>query len=387
WPAVLMLPLAPLVAGIAFTMGVMDVLQGGQLSGGTLFVLAAYFISPYLFFPQAMVHMTVRHRFKAWILWDQLLVFFKNAGATIYWWVVAVCVWLPIIVLLVLSGLNLDSVFNWTYDKLDAVAAWMFGFVIDVGTPEERPLFFSILFSAFLPVGVAFIAAPIAFLAGFPAVFMMRATGLYGYYRRETLDLVTHVKANQPAGFWVRFLCRTIDTAVIGIFHVLMFWIPVVLVQFEVPLGRLFGGLFLAFTNLGFVAIAGSKNGRVSMASLGMGALAGVMFIMGETVPFFALVYSVLYFVLPAFNAWMYFATNEASTNRSTIGKEAFGLIVQIIDNQKELTLGQATTRHFGRLICDALAGLPYVIIAFHPKKQALHDIMAKSEVVFRGDK
>ena len=53
--------------------------------------------------------MSVRHRFKAWILWDQVVCFFRNAPATIYWWIVAIVVWLPIIVIGVLVAPESDQ--------------------------------------------------------------------------------------------------------------------------------------------------------------------------------------------------------------------------------------------------------------------------------------
>ncbi len=90
---------------------------------------------------------------------------------------------------------------------------------------------------------------------------------------------------------------------------------------------------------------------------------------------------------MPFYNIGMFFVANEASTSRSTIGKEAFGLIAQAVEKQKELTPQQAMTRHLGRILSDALLGLPYIMAAFNPRKQALHDTMAKAEVVFRGDK
>jgi uncharacterized RDD family membrane protein YckC/ribosomal protein L40E len=392
WPAILMLPLSPLFAFAAFSMGIVALLQGGGTAGaGLVAVILSYFLIPYLFFPQALVHMTVRHKFKAWILWDQIVIFFKNAGATLYWWVIAVIVFLPIIILVILLALYPVRALDWTYAQLDAVAAWIFGFIMDVNEPATRPLFFTILFSAFLPAALAIVAAPIAFLGAFPALFLTRVTGLYGFYNRETLDLVTSVRDNQPAGFWVRFLCHTVDVCIVQAFTLLTFGIPIGLLVSGFPLGRYFGGLTSALVNVGFVAIAGSKNARASMISIGLSVLAGVTFIYGygedAPIPVFGMVFAILTYFVPLYNMGMYFAVNEGSTSRSTIGKETFGLIVQTADKQKELTLGQAVGRHFGRILCDALGGLPYLTCVFNPKKQALHDIMVKSEVVFRGDK
>lgn len=390
WPLVIMMPVLPIYLAFAFVFGVLAAIRametGAPPTTGVLILIVSIFGLPYLFYPQAMIHMSVRHRFKAWILWDQVVIFFRNAGATLYWWVVAIAVFLPAIVILTLLALNLEGMFAWTYEKLDAIAAWMFGFIMDVNSPEDRPLFYTILFSAFLPVAFGIIAAPFAFLIGFPAVFMMRVTGLYGFYRRETLELVTHVKENQPAGIWVRYLCYVIDYAILSLFQVLTFWPPVILVATEFPLGRYFGGAMIPAVNLGLVAIAGSRNKRAASFSLGLGVLGGVTFIYGANIAFFQQVYLAIYVLLPLYNAWMYFAVNEASTQRSTIGKEAFRLIVQTVDSRKEVTLGQASVRFIAKMLSSLLLGIPYLMCLFNPKRQMGHDMIAKTEVVFRGD-
>lgn len=389
WPAVVMLPTLPVFAGLAVPLGGMELVQGTstQPGLGVILLIVGYFVLPYLFFPQALVHMSVRHRFKAWILWEQLLIFFKNAPATLYWWVVACCVFLPAIVIVVLVGINAGPFTEWCYTQLDAAGGWLFGFLIDVGTPEDRPLFFKVLFFGLIPLLVSLAAVPFGFLIAYPSLFMMRATGLYGVYRRETLQLVTHVQAGQLAGFWVRFLTHTVDTAIITGFLAIMYAVPRGLVAAKFPLGVYFGGMLMPAINVGFVAIAGSKNARVSMGSLLLGVVSGMTFIYSENIPLFALLQTYFPLLMGLYNEWMYYSVNEASTSRSTIGKESFGLIVQTAEKGAELTLGQASLRHLGRLLSEILLGLPFLVAGFHPKKQALHDLMAKSVVVFRGDK
>lgn len=390
WPMILMLPLLPLWAVIvALVGGGLDVLTGGSaliVGPAVVALILAYAFFPYLVFPQALVHMSVRHRFKAWILWDQLVVLCKNFGATLYWWLVAFCVFLPTIVLLTLFILYAGDVILWYFAKMDGAGAWLYGFIMDVGQPESRGIFFKIL-QTFLIFGmIAPLAAVYAFLLAFPALFMMRANGLYGYYRRETLELVTHVKPNQLAGFWVRFLTHSIDYAVIGFFLALMFALPNLLVAAKFPLGTYFGAGLMAAINVGFVAIAGAKNPQISMGSLLLGVVSAMTFMYSEAIPVFAQLQTFMPLVMWLYNSWMHFTVNEASTSRSTIGKEGFGLIVQSAEKGAELTMQQASTRHLGRILCDITCGIGYTVAGFHPKKQALHDLMAKSVVVFRGD-
>ncbi|MEZ6067849.1 MAG: hypothetical protein R3B90_19540 [Planctomycetaceae bacterium] len=183
----------------------------------------------------------MRHKFKAWILWDQLVIFTKNAGATLYWWVVAACVFLPVIIILVLFMLYGGDIVLWYFEKIDVWGAWVFSFIMDSGEGIRGGLFLKILYSMMTIMLVAPIAAVFSFLMAFPAFFMMRANGLYGLYRRETLDLVTQVHEGQKAGFWVRFLCRAVDYTIINVAHMMIFLIPDFLVFSGFPLALYFG--------------------------------------------------------------------------------------------------------------------------------------------------
>jgi uncharacterized RDD family membrane protein YckC len=86
------------------------------------------------------------------------------------------------------------------------------------------------------------------------------------------------------------------------------------------------------------------------------------------------------------YNYWMYFAVSEHTTTRTTIGKDAFGLIVNDL-NGKQLTLSKATLRVVGRVVCNLTAGLGYLIAAFHPQKRGLHDLIAGTQCCWRGDR
>ena len=71
---------------------------------------------------------------------------------------------------------------------------------------------------------------------------------------------------------------------------------------------------------------------------------------------------------------------------KSTTVKEAFGLAVQTTKG-KQLTLQQATIRWIGTEISALTCGLGFLMCAFPPKKQALQDMISKTEVVWVGDK
>jgi hypothetical protein len=387
WPFVVMVPVLPIwVALIVVLGGGIGVVTGGDtlaVGAAVIALFVSYFALPYFIFPQAMVHMSAKYKYKAWILWEQLKVLFNNFPATLYWWVVAVTVFLPVIVGVVLLGLNLFAFYDWSFNQFEKLTDMMVG-GLESG---ERGLLFMLITTVIIPLILLPILFVVGCLMGFPAVFVMRLTGVYGYYRRETLDLVTHLKPGQLVPFWVRFLCHVVDLSIINLFHGLMFVIPGILVAAEFPLATFFGGGIFAFLALGFVAIAGSKNKNASLLGLALGGIGGLLVAASAMVEAFQIIAGYFFYLIVVYNYWLYFSVNEGSTSRSTIGKEAFGVVVQRIEKSAELTIGQASMRHLGRVLCDALAGLPYLTAAFHPHKQALHDILAKTEVVFRGDK
>jgi uncharacterized RDD family membrane protein YckC/predicted RNA-binding Zn-ribbon protein involved in translation (DUF1610 family) len=78
---------------------------------------------------------------------------------------------------------------------------------------------------------------------------------------------------------------------------------------------------------------------------------------------------------------WPYFALMESSEKQATLGKQALGIIVT--DGQgRRLTFGQASGRHFGKLVSLVTCLIGYIMAGFTEKKQALHDLMAGCLVV-----
>ena len=76
-----------------------------------------------------------------------------------------------------------------------------------------------------------------------------------------------------------------------------------------------------------------------------------------------------------------YFARSECSKEQATLGKEAVGIMVSGLNGER-LTFPQALTRAFVKI----LLGVVSFGAGFTPRKQAPHDIIAKTLVVFRGD-
>lgn len=73
---------------------------------------------------------------------------------------------------------------------------------------------------------------------------------------------------------------------------------------------------------------------------------------------------------------WLYHALLESSEYQATIGKLALGLIVT--DEQgRRLSFGRATGRTFAKILSIIPIFLGYLMAAFSPRKQALHDLIA----------
>lgn len=83
------------------------------------------------------------------------------------------------------------------------------------------------------------------------------------------------------------------------------------------------------------------------------------------------------------FPAWPYFTIFECSKAQATFGKRLFGLKVTDLRGHR-IGFGRANARYFVKLfVClPFLAG--FIPIAFTPRKQGLHDLIAKTLVVRR---
>jgi uncharacterized RDD family membrane protein YckC len=90
-----------------------------------------------------------------------------------------------------------------------------------------------------------------------------------------------------------------------------------------------------------------------------------------------------LWYVFWAVMFWGYFAGLESSSLQATLGKAALGLVVT--DHRGgRASFGRTTGRHFGKWLSALIIGIGYLMAAFTPQKQALHDMMSGSLVVKR---
>lgn len=150
----------------------------------------------------------------------------------------------------------------------------------------------------------------------------------------------TEAKTFYYAGFWIRFIALLIDSIILNILQ-----IPVSLLI----LGRV--------TMVGFRATGDIGEVLVSMMS----------------------------YILVAFLIqWLYYASMESSVHQASLGKRAVGIKVCDINGER-LSFAHATGRFFAKLLSSLTLGIGYLVAAFNPRKQALHDIVAGTLVVYKG--
>ncbi len=84
-----------------------------------------------------------------------------------------------------------------------------------------------------------------------------------------------------------------------------------------------------------------------------------------------------LFFVI----SWLYEAFLLSSERQATLGKLAMGLVVTDY-NDRRLTFGRATGRHFAKYLSGMILWIGYIMVAFTDRKQGLHDMIASTLVV-----
>lgn len=104
------------------------------------------------------------------------------------------------------------------------------------------------------------------------------------------------------------------------------------------------------------------------VVNLGLGMVLGPL-----GIPFIVLI--------GVFGPWIYFATLESSPRQATLGKMAVGIRVTDV-NGARIDFARATIRYFGKVLSTLMLFVGYIMAGFTERKQALHDMLAKTLVV-----
>ncbi|MCG8697823.1 MAG: RDD family protein [Bacteroidales bacterium] len=136
------------------------------------------------------------------------------------------------------------------------------------------------------------------------------------------------------AGFWIRFVAFFVDGIIIGI------------------------PMYIAL----FTFVRASE-------SAGNSALSGFL--------------ALMVFIMVIAGPWLYFALMHCSKNQATLGKMMAG--IQVVDLQyKRISFGRATGRFFSLILSRMILYIGYIMAAFDSQKQALHDKIAGTYVVYK---
>jgi uncharacterized RDD family membrane protein YckC len=80
---------------------------------------------------------------------------------------------------------------------------------------------------------------------------------------------------------------------------------------------------------------------------------------------------------------WAYFAVLESSPARGTLGKMALSIYVGDLHGDP-VTFRRAVLRNFLKTLSSLLLGMGWILAAFTPRKQALHDLLSGTLVLRR---
>jgi uncharacterized RDD family membrane protein YckC len=79
--------------------------------------------------------------------------------------------------------------------------------------------------------------------------------------------------------------------------------------------------------------------------------------------------------------SWLYFASLESSAWQATIAKKALGLVVTDLEGRR-ISFTRASYRYLAKLVFGTIFYFGFLFATFTPRKQALHDILAKCLVL-----
>jgi serine/threonine protein kinase len=78
---------------------------------------------------------------------------------------------------------------------------------------------------------------------------------------------------------------------------------------------------------------------------------------------------------------WGYWVFQNSSPAQATWGKSIIGLKISS-SNSSSVSFGQANIRYWSKILSDLTIGIGYLIAINHPRKQTLHDRLAKTVVI-----
>ena len=306
-------------------------------------------------YPIAMTHLAMPYTYKAFLPVTMIKLYYKNFGASLYWRLITTVIgifnFIILVVGLLYSGFLLRQILIFI--------AYIVGFMVEIN-PDD-PSFMVTLLSAGMHIIVwAVTAFVIALLTAPSAIYIMRLTGLYGYYNQEKLELVRFQAVNIKAPFGARYIAHLVDVLITLLFTAIVFsffagaiyMANYIFGNFTPPDGQ--DSLTWAQVYPKYISIASTSGGLTSLLFGGF--------------------------------LWKYFVGGETGPSQATLGKHAMGLIVT--DHKgKRLKPKQAWKRLFFRRILGWFTlGISYATAAFNEEQETMHDKMTQTQVLWKGD-
>jgi uncharacterized RDD family membrane protein YckC len=87
--------------------------------------------------------------------------------------------------------------------------------------------------------------------------------------------------------------------------------------------------------------------------------------------------------VIAGLSVWLYEALMISSSKQGTLGKMVFRMKVTDL-NGARISFGRATGRYFAKILSGMILNIGYIMAGFTERKQALHDMIAGT-LVLRG--
>lgn len=97
--------------------------------------------------------------------------------------------------------------------------------------------------------------------------------------------------------------------------------------------------------------------------------------------PDLGMIFTILYWLISIILYWLYFAFFESSSKQATLGKMVMKIIVTDLEGNR-ISFAKATVRYWSKWLSVIILMAGFIMAAFTSKKQALHDIIAKSLVI-----
>lgn len=115
----------------------------------------------------------------------------------------------------------------------------------------------------------------------------------------------------------------------------------------------------------------------LSVAVTAIGLVVGVAAIAMESIGLLVAIYIIYLGIVVA-----YFSLMESSAKQATLGKMAVGIKVGDELGQR-ITTANAVGRFFSKILSGLILYIGYIMAGFDPKKQALHDKIARTVVYY----